>query len=383
MPVVSLGVITLIILSLHYYAGLSVIAALMAAAIAVAIHIGWAYGQAKNCLMQQAHALKMQESAAELAQEQHHLPGLDRLCEGVLPVWSGQVEMARSHTEESVTALTLRFSNLVQRLEAAVSTSNVGGEANMVTLFERSHGELNSIVESMRSALDAKAELLREIQDLSRFTGELQKMAEEVGNIASQTNLLALNAAIEAARAGEAGRGFAVVADEVRKLSTLSGDTGKKIVTMVSTISEAITSTLSISEQYAKQDEEMATSSSSVIESVLANLRHSADTLEHSTDTLRTEGHQIGMEISEVLVALQFQDRVSQVLSHVRNDLQKLEQRVATGTKEISQGKSPQPIDADSWLAELAKTYTMQEQLHVHGGHSSTAVTAESEITFF
>lgn len=313
----------------------------------------------------------------------HELQGLGHLCSDVLPVWSGQIEMARSHTEESITELAVRFANLSQRLEAAVATSQGGEGSNMVVLFERSHDELISIVTSMRSALDAKAALLREIQDLSRFTGELQKMAEEVGNIASQTNLLALNAAIEAARAGEAGRGFAVVADEVRKLSSLSGDTGKKIVTMVGTIGAAIDSTLHVSEQYAKQDEEMASTSSEVIESVLSNLRGAADSLGDSTETLRSEGHQIGGEIAEVLVALQFQDRVSQVLVHVRNDLGKLEQRLHDSANDIAQGRSPQPLDADAWLAELAKTYTMQEQMAVHGGNSSDAANAESEITFF
>jgi methyl-accepting chemotaxis protein len=321
---------------------------------------------------------------AELkAQQSHEIQGLDRLCTGVLPVWSGQIEMARTHTEESITELAVRFANLSQRLEAAVSASHGGGGGNMVALFERSHDELNSIVASMRSALDSKAAMLREINDLAKFTGELQKMAEDVGNIASQTNLLALNAAIEAARAGEAGRGFAVVADEVRKLSSLSGDTGKKIVTMVGTIGEAITSTLSVSEQYTRQDEKMASTSSEVIESVLSNLRSAADHLGDSTETLRRAGHEIGGEISEVLVALQFQDRVSQVLVHVRNDLGRLEQRLHDGANEISQGRSPQPLDTDAWLADLAKTYTMKEQVDVHGGKSGATAQAESEITFF
>ena len=246
----------------------------------------------------------------------------------------------------------------------------------MVSLFERSHDELNAIVTSMRAALDAKATLLHEIQDLSRFTIELQKMAEEVGNIASQTNLLALNAAIEAARAGEAGRGFAVVADEVRKLSTLSGDTGKKIVTMVATIGDAIASTLQISSQYAAQDEQMVATSGTLIESVLDRLQGAADELGHSTDTLLAESRHIGNEISDVLVALQFQDRVSQILSHVINDLRKLDQQLAA-----AQEGAPCVFDADAWLADLASTYTMREQVDVHSGRQ--VAQEDSDITFF
>jgi methyl-accepting chemotaxis protein len=208
-------------------------------------------------------------------------------------------------------------------------------------------------------------------------------MAEEVGNIASQTNLLALNAAIEAARAGETGRGFAVVADEVRKLSTLSGDTGKKIVMMVTNVSEAIASTLHTSELYAEQDEKMALTSSDVIESVLARLQGAADNLSHSTDALLAESRHIGGEIAEVLVALQFQDRVSQVLSHVTNDLGKLQQRLSSEREALTQGRPCQPLDSDSWLADLAQTYTMREQNAVHSGGKQINAQQDSDITFF
>jgi methyl-accepting chemotaxis protein len=311
---------------------------------------------------------------------------LEQLCQSVLPIWTGQIDIARSQTEEAIQSLACRFGDLAHRLETAVAaTSTPAGSASVgvVELLNDSQSELNSIIASLRCALGAKESLMREIQSLSRFTAELREMAQDVGQIANQTNLLALNAAIEAARVGEQGRGFAVVATEVRALSRQSSETGKRIAETVDAVSRSITSTMDISEQFAQREAEMISGSEKSIERVLGQFHDAATGLTESSEILRQESRAIHGEISDVLVALQFQDRVSQVLTHVQQDMSKLEQHLDTHSQQTgSNDENTHLVDAGNWLAELSQTYTTAEQHALHNGARQEA-TASPSVTFF
>ena len=317
------------------------------------------------------------------------LDGLDRLCGNVLPVWVKQIDTARLQTEEAITALSGRFSGISEKLEAAVSASQQAaggiesrGSEGILGILNQSQRELDAVIASLNAAIDTKRATLEEIAQLPRFTAELRKMAEDVANIANQTNLLALNAAIEAARAGEAGRGFAVVADEVRKLSTLSGETGKRISEKVQAVNAAIAATVAATDQYARLDAETMDKAEVTVHNVLDQFRGAAGGLSESAAILQRESVGIRDEISDVLVSLQFQDRVSQILSHVTGDLAKLTQHLEGFEADRTGGRLSGSLDATAWLNDLAQTYTTAEQRVAHSGGRAGGP-KDSEITFF
>ena len=329
-----------------------------------------------------ASAASQQPSPPEERPEPGEADNLDRLCEQTLPLWSQHIETARSHTEESISALSERFAQLATRIQNSLggSTEREAGK-RLVALLTTCEYELDMILLALREALASKESLLQEITQLSTFTEQLQDMAQDVANIAKQTNLLALNAAIEAARAGESGRGFAVVADEVRKLSSLSGETGQRIGETVVIVNDAIHKTLDISQEYTKTDTVTLNKASEVIAGVINRFNQNATDIVNHNESMRTQSEAVAHDIADVLVSLQFQDRTSQMLGHIAGDQDKLLAHLHERNAQRRQGLSPKPVDVDRWLQDLAKTYTTPEQHDVHRGDSSKR--NDSEITFF
>jgi methyl-accepting chemotaxis protein len=338
---------------------------------------------AKEAAIAAGDAALARERAANDGQ-QH----LDDLCLEALPIWNRHVETARRQTEEAITSLTNRFAALVQRLETTVSASRQSsgqtgaGDSGITNTFGQSEKTLHDVVDALRSTQSSRSSMLNEIRTLTNYTDELKHMAAEVAAIAGQTNLLALNAAIEAARAGEAGRGFAVVADEVRKLSTLSSNTGKNMSDKVGVINDAIAAAFRIAEQSAQEDDGVLSRSESAIQEVLSGFTCMVEELDQSTEVMRNEADGIREEIADMLVALQFQDRTSQILAQVTSNLAQLETTIRERQQERRHGGRLAPIDVRAWLDRMEKNYAMLEQRVNHHGKRADA-DKQAEVTFF
>ncbi len=348
---------------------------------ALCIGLGW-WANGRHQAYCNSLRLQLDQPAAELATQAVD-SGLADVCLNVLPIWSRQIEAARLISETSILKLSERFGTLSSNISHSVS-SNGGQDASqqLVNMLEVGQHDLNSIVLALRAALSNKENELKEVMQLSGFTEQLQQMAKFVGDIASQTNLLALNAAIEAARAGEAGRGFAVVADEVRKLSSMSGETGRKISETVVTVNAAIARTVQMSRHHAEQDTLTLADSERVVSQVIEHFRGNAQTIVRNSHDLQQQSANVADEIAQVLVALQFQDRVSQMLTLITRDLGKLQAQLDERHESSLSGHSLTPMVSDRWLQELSGAYTMPEQHAIHGGKTHAKADA-SEITFF
>ncbi|WP_339805184.1 methyl-accepting chemotaxis protein, partial [uncultured Marinobacter sp.] len=172
----------------------------------------------------------------------------------------------------------------------------------------------------------------RNIKALAAKTGEIEKVLDVIHEVTDQTNLLALNAAIEAARAGEHGRGFAVVADEVRQLARRSAESADQIRTMIEGF---------VSETKRAVDN-METSSKRTSETV--------DRTEHAAGSLRTivtSVSAIHEQVTQIAAAAEEQ-------SSVAEEINKNVVRIVEAAQSSGSGVS-QTSEASNELAQLSE----------------------------
>src|SRR5450830_972953 len=282
---------------------------------------------------------------------------LPELVQGGVPAWRSNVQVARAQTQEAIDRLTQRFVGIHQRLGGAVSLAEGGKNGDVLQVIQNAAQQLGGIAEALEQVLSTRDALLGKIETLGRHNDEIRQLAQEVEQIAGRTGVTDLFSNEQS----------------WTELAARSAEAGQKIISKTKNVQQQIHTALVSANQLDNDATRMMDDSRVVIATVIADFRESALKLSGTVGQLEEENREVDQEVCDILVNLQFQDRISQILDHVQLDMVKL-----VGLVEQSQTLP----DRSVWLADLEKTYTTQEQRQIHAGQQADK-SLQSQVDFF
>ncbi|UHA59988.1 methyl-accepting chemotaxis protein [Metabacillus litoralis] len=202
-------------------------------------------------------------------------------------------------------------------------------------------GQMNSIHHNVQS-------LAAEIKGLSNRSIQIGKINNVITSIAEQTNLLALNAAIEAARAGEAGKGFAVVADEVRNLAEESGKSAKQINGLITTIQMDTENIISYMDR-AMSDVNIGTT-------VVAEAGRAFHDIQHSIINLE-------LNVTEVAESIKQLETNADTIQTTMGDVYEIADKASQGSKNVAATSQEQLASMEEIAASANSLASMSDEL--------------------
>jgi methyl-accepting chemotaxis protein len=292
------------------------------------------------------HAEQVAASAEELtASAEETSKATQQIVANVQEVAAGTEQQVRSVQESTrvIKELSAGVQQIAANAQAVSATAVLASEKS-----QEGERTIQSAVDQMDSIAQTVSGLAQVIKDLGSRSEEIGQIVSVITGIAEQTNLLALNAAIEAARAGEQGRGFAVVADEVRKLAEQSEESAKRITQLIATIQA----------ETHKAVNSMESATAEVGKGI--DMVHSAGT---SFQEIRHSVSEVTDQIQQVSAASQQRAAGTEEVSQTIQVISGVVEQTAGGTQQVSAATEEQLASMEQISQAAGDLAKMAEQL--------------------
>ena len=306
----------------------------------------------------------------EIASVQAELTQLKRVVADAVVTMTGSFNSLHTLTSEQ--------STLVHSLMTLMGDTSDNIEGLSFSKFTKeTDNVLSFFIDYILDVSRQSMEMVDVINDVGEHMSKVEKLLTDVQGIADQTNLLALNAAIEAARAGEAGRGFAVVADEVRNLSRNSDKFSEEIRVVVNASKKNINLAHNMIEKMASKDMNIAITSKANIDTMMADIAVMNDTIAIKIAEVSGLTDQIESSVGDAVRGLQFEDMSRQMLEFVDSNVlhfQAVSDELRIGLGVFKTG------DNSAWMSELEQGVSRINEMKQQWSEKEKKVVSQSSM---
>ena len=302
----------------------------------------------------------------------------------VLPLLGIQLKEVATDLEQSVMGICQGFQGISRRSQEVVQQAEqaiAGGENNQGgdQLIASAHQTLSTLLEKVQSSCEFVNSQSNRINELESQLFDVEKALKRVEQISNQAKLVALNGQIEAARLGESGKSFSVVAEETKVLAANASMTSETIQSLISQLGSTLRSTAADLHSRTKQDFEALADSQVAVTSMLNRLQQANDAMSRSLENTTELSRQMQKDVGRSVIAMQFQDRLNQRIDHIIEAI-----------KELSIDLSPfqQDLDADdveqlvhAWTQWFAKRSTMRSEIDAMNSTNNSSSASQDALS--
>lgn len=304
-------------------------------------------------------AQQVESAAQEVgASMQEIASASNQAARGASEVATGSTAQAQALSQSS-----MNIQKLVEAVQSVAKDAESAAEAAETAGGAASDGTsvVGESMKGMTAIRDTVSQSASVIHTLGESSHKIGTIVQTINEIAEQTNLLALNAAIEAARAGEAGRGFAVVADEVRKLAERSGSATREIGALISEIQNHTSRAVAAMENGTKEVESQTVIAESTqaafqkIQEVFKAVSNRVEDIRSATQGMADASQEVARSITEVAAVVEESSAAAEELSASAEEVSASVDTVAGAAQQQSAAVS-ELVSASDQLQGLAQT---------------------------
>lgn len=269
--------------------------------------------------------------------------------------WAAHIGESVTLGVQSVDELVQQFAGIDRHLDVALSTDDaLAGQSGLGPALDQARDTMQKVLSLVESSAQCSQELLDGVGVAVAATQGLSNTARSVERIAQMTTLLAVNARIEAARAGDAGRGFSVVAEEIRKLAAAARDDSRAILGTLEAIERGMAGAVQAARVVRDRNAVLAGQCRAEVNGALDDLQDATRQWIEGSKAMHEAGVAVRTSVASAMEQFQFQDRVAQRLSHVHSSVQQVGQLLEAGW--------PHATAVAEQSARLTASYTMPDE---------------------